>query len=321
VTDELVETPGERLFSGTVKRMLGDRGYLFPLAAAQRQFRDAYYGMSAAALLEDLFFDAFNNYLHQSFPGMTLDRPDRGQKGWDYQFDGTVVSHKVGRGPTAIAALWDATRTDLKHWSFDSAVMFMSSEYSPKRLPLLHAGTDKLWLQSLSGRADDEVKKGQGLAAVHWKTSGQIDLLGYWHADTTTTTRELVSFRDLWGRLSIPISRGVPANEMEVLRTSAAVGALFGSLAELDGAVRIAESGLRPGAYLFPRAMLQNNPVSSNNRAVLLSKATVASLMHSSATAGLFAPIPTWFATWAPVRPPNLYLTQRGQYDQMFSDG
>lgn len=45
------------MFDG-VAAMLGDRSYLFPLAAAQRQFRDAYYGMSAAALLEDLFFDA-----------------------------------------------------------------------------------------------------------------------------------------------------------------------------------------------------------------------------------------------------------------------
>jgi hypothetical protein len=324
VTDEPAETSGERLFFDTVQRMLGDRGYLFPLAAAQRQFRDAYYGMSAAALLEDLFFDAFNNYLHQSSPGVTLDRPERGQKGWDYQFDGTVVSHKVGRGPTAVAALWDATRTDLTHWSFESALMFMSSEYSPKRLPLLHAGADNLWLQPLSGRPDDEVKKGHGLAAVHWKASGEIELLGYWRASHATKIRELLPFRDLWGRFSNPISRGVPANELEVLRASAAACAVIATLdgsAEVERAVRVVEGGLRPGAYLFPRAMLQNTPVSSNNRAVLLSTETVAGLMRESVSAGLFAPIPTWFATWAPVRPPNLYLTQRAQYDQMFSDG
>ncbi len=92
--------------------------------------------MSAAALLEDLFFDTFSNYLHQHQPRSALLRPRRGERGWDYSFEGTEVSHKVGQGPTAIAALWDATRTDVTTWSFNSAVLFTSSEYSPTRVDL-----------------------------------------------------------------------------------------------------------------------------------------------------------------------------------------
>ena len=38
-----------------IQGMLGRPDFLLPLAAAERQFRDHYYGLNSAALLEDLF--------------------------------------------------------------------------------------------------------------------------------------------------------------------------------------------------------------------------------------------------------------------------
>lgn len=314
---------GEKALFDSVEEMLADRGYLLPLAAAQRQFRDAYYGMSAAALLEDLFFDAFSSYLHQNYPGTDLRRPERGQRGWDYAFEGTEISHKVGIGPTTIAALWDATRTDLLTWSFDSAVLFTSSDYSPRRV-LLHVDGGAIALKPLAGAADEPVRAGRCLLAVRWEPTGEATILGCWQATDDTTVTQLVPFPPLWAALTQPAAKGASANTLEVLHADTAASARrVAPLAQTDAlepALTITASGLRPGAYLLARDLLQDVPVTSNNRAVLVSKDTVAALMHQAVANGLFTPLPTWFAAWAPVRPPNLYLTQRAQYDQMFSD-
>lgn len=314
---------GEKALFDSVQEMLANRGYLLPLAAAQRQFRDAYYGMSAAALLEDLFFDAFSNYLHEHHPGADLRRPERGQRGWDYVFEGTEISHKVGIGPTAIAALWDATRTDVQTWSFDSAVLFTSSEYAPRRVRL---GVDggSISLRPLAGTAREAVRAGRCLLAVRWEPTGPATILGCWQATTDTTVTALLPFPTLWAALTGPGAKGAGANTFEVLHADTATSAKqvlpLAPPGAFESALTLTADGLRPGVYLLARDLLQDVPVTSNNRAVLVSKTTVAALMHQAVVDGLFTPLPTWFAAWAPVRPPNLYLTQRAQYDRMFSD-
>jgi hypothetical protein len=317
-----VVEPGEQALFDGVTEMLSDRGYLLPLAAAQRQFRDAYYGMSAAALLEDLFFDAFSSYLRQYRPGLRLERPERGQRGWDYQFQGTQVSHKVGQGPTEIAALWDATRTDVTTWSFDSAVLFTSSDFSPKRLDL-HVDGGAIALRPIAGHPDEPVKAGRSILALRWESTGAVTLLGAWEADSDTTVTALVPFPALWAALAGPLAEGASANTLEVLHAStAAASRQVVALAQPGSAgadLTMTAGDLRPGLYLLAKDLLQDVPVSSNNRAVLVAKSTVAALMRQAVGSGLFTPLPTWFAAWAPVRPPNLYLTQRAQYDQMFS--
>lgn len=321
MTQVAADPLGERALFSAMAGMLADRGYLFPLAAAQRQFRDAYYGMSAAALLEDLFFDAFSNYLHQNRPDSRLERPERGKKGWDYQLDGTQVSHKVGQGASPIAALWDATRTDLTHWSFTSSVLFTSSDYSPRKVVLDFPGAVGLAHRPLAGRSDETIRAGSGVVALRWQASGEAEVLGLWTTQVATTVGALVPFSELWARLSVPLRLGVSANELELLIAPAV--ALFPLREALGLAaptlIRATAADLRPGVYLFPHSQLQDVPVVSNNRAVLLAKETVAALMREAMSSGLFAPLPTWFAAWAPVRPPNLYLTQRAQFDQMFS--
>ena len=99
-----------------VAGMLARPDFLLPLSAAERQFRDHYYGLNSAALLEDLFFDALGNYLRQTRPETALRRPPPGQKGWDYSFDGLQLSHKVSQSADAVAALWDATKSGVSTW-------------------------------------------------------------------------------------------------------------------------------------------------------------------------------------------------------------
>ena len=89
--------------------MLARPDFLIPIVAAERQFREHYYGLNSAALLQDLFFDALGNYLRQTEPDAVLLRPPTGQKGWDYTFNGLNVSHKVSQTVGDIAAIWDVS--------------------------------------------------------------------------------------------------------------------------------------------------------------------------------------------------------------------
>ena len=86
------------------------------MVAASFQYPIHYYGMTSAALLEDLFVDASINFRNSHRREVEISRPERaiegeeanskGVKGWDYQFQGEHFSHKVGKGINAIALLW-----------------------------------------------------------------------------------------------------------------------------------------------------------------------------------------------------------------------
>ena len=81
--------------------MFSKREYLIPIIAAQYQFPNHYYGLTSAALLEDLFVDAAINFKNQHHHGLQLERPERlndekqktdakGEKGWDYKYEGSA---------------------------------------------------------------------------------------------------------------------------------------------------------------------------------------------------------------------------------------
>lgn len=84
-------------FLHSLKGMFEQPEYHFPIVAAQYQYRERYYGLAGAAMLEDLFFDAFSGYLRKSEPSAALLRPPRGEKGYDYEFNGMKLSHKVSK--------------------------------------------------------------------------------------------------------------------------------------------------------------------------------------------------------------------------------
>lgn len=312
--EELVG-PERELFKA-LAAMLAMPGFLLPLAAAQRQYRQHYYGMSAAALLEDVFFDTFANYLAQFRPEVTFERPERGQREWDYRFEGLEVSHKVGEGATDLAALWDATVTlpDPPVWTFDSPIVYLSASYVPKVGRLEWRGRT-LNVKALAGDPSEVLGKGHRLFVVHWPVSEPAEVI--WLSDPApdvTRITDFVPFRDLWTILAGAIRRGIPANHLEVLRTT---GAMVNAPLGNDEADLTFTH--RAGISMFPVAELARVTVKQNNRAVLLPKVTVSEKMTAAAESGLFVPLPLWYRSHASNRPPDLYLAQRAEYDALFS--
>ena len=57
--------------------MLGKKEFFIPLSAAQYQFPHHYYGLTSAALLEDLFVDAAINYQKTDRRDVRIERPEQ----------------------------------------------------------------------------------------------------------------------------------------------------------------------------------------------------------------------------------------------------
>lgn len=299
-----------------ISAMLASPAYLFPLAAAQSQYRDHYYGLSSAALLEDLFFDAFTNYLAFSRPSSALERPERGKKGWDYRFDGLEISHKVGLGPQQIAALWDAT-VKRETWSFETPVVFLSAAYSPK-VGLLSAAGVPLNVKTLSPHGPEVLRGGRRLLLVAWAPVGEPRLLWSKEADGEATVQEMLPFAEAWSLIARHIREGVPANHLEFLQSTARPSSGFPAAGDVDEGISI-EFEHRSGISVIPLVTLQNVPVVSNNRALLMDKDVVAAKMIAALRLGLFAPLPLWYCAYAQSRPPDQYLAQRVEFDARFS--
>lgn len=313
--EEELARPEVELFAA-LAGMLSKPGFLLPLVAAQRQYRQHYYGLSAAALLEDVFFDAFANYLSQHRPSTRFERPERGHKEWDYRFEGLEVSHKVGEGPSDLAALWDATvqLPDPPVWTFDSPIVYLSSAYVTQVGTMLWRG-QALRVRALRGDPAETLAVGHRLFLVKWPVGGAAEVL--WASDPATAAtpvRQVAPFDALWRLLAAAIHDGVAANHLEVLRTTASLRTLPSG----NGAAELIFRH-RPGISMFPMAGLANVTVTKNNRAVLLPRATVAEKMHEAVDDGLFVPLPLWYRTYASARPPDLYLAQRAEFDALFS--
>ena len=143
--------------------MLAKREYLIPLIAAQYQFPNHYYGLTSAALLEDLFVDASINFKNQEFPDLQMERPERttdenlttdakGEKGWDYKYEGQNYSHKVGAKVQNIALLWDATYVlpEDETYSYPSPIVMVLSNYKNKNANLILAQDKKIQITPIS---------------------------------------------------------------------------------------------------------------------------------------------------------------------------
>jgi len=304
-------------FTELLRRMYGRPEFHYPIVSAQLQFRLRYYGLSGAAMLEDLFFDALSNFVRMHAPHESLARPPRGEKGFDYTFNGTPMSHKVSkRGPETIAALWDPTKSEITHWSFETSICFTSGGYQPSRIrATLATARTPLTMQPLSSwQASD---KQEAAALVHWPTEGQVQVLQSWMVDSSseTSVSDRMPFAKSWRSASVAHASGIPANELEILLFPRRV------LADLSPGVRFAidEDILRPGIFLFDHDWLQNVPVKPNNRGLLVAKEFVRNAMVRSRREGLHVPLSDWFSAYSGDKPPDLYLAQRSEYDLMFS--
>ena len=306
--------PAEFAAVSAFRGMLADADWLMPLVAAQRQYRAVYYGLTAAALLEDVWTDALANWLARHRPSVGLVKVDRGLLG-DYVVGGLTTSHKSGLGPQTTAVHWDATATKGPLWSSETAVTYLSAEYGAltgRWLPLdsataLPSGTRVVWPpESGSGVPRKHV------AIVQVTSRDESTGADAWSVVAVWPTWP--SFEDCWRHVAKMLDAGTSAFDIEMMWLDSSVQ---------PGNRGILEHRTWPGVYLWPISLLQGIPLVSNNRGSTLEKATVASLMRWCAAeqsgAGLFVRMPVWSARYAPARPPDLYLALRNVWDQRFS--
>lgn len=308
------------------EEMLSRQEYLIPLVAASFQYPIHYYGMTSAALLEDLFVDASINYRNSHRRNVDLRRPERavegeevnskGVKGWDYQFQGEHFSHKVGKSISSIALLWDATvkLPENRLWSYDSTMVFVLSHYKKLNTKIIFEDGSTSSATSIASFRNKPVKQGQvafiseRLSQSNWRILEALPL------DSGSDIQAALPLESLWGKM-IQYWSGAEANRFDIFITT---NSCADKAKHKTQNVEIAYIA-HPGVYVFEHERLQDIEVTQNNRAVLLPAATVEQLARESAESGLFVFMPSWFMAYAENRPADLYLAQKQEFDSMNS--
>jgi hypothetical protein len=309
-------------FVELMAQMFSRREFHFPLIAAQMQYRTRYYGLASAAMLEDLYFDALTHYVSTFEPTSLLTRPPRGEKGYDYEYNDIRISHKVSKnGPIEIAALWDATRTDVKTWTFETAISLTNSNYSPKKITLKTSkgAIDSLGAQKLAcipAAVAGPLRGGEVVALVSWPIGSQFKVHKTWVIDSIGKLSECLAFQEVWREVAIAERGLVPANEIELLVFSPGSQIWLTEGMELTAA----EGLYRPGMYFFATPELVGVPIVPNNRGLLVPKKFIADLMVKSIASSQFVPLSNWFMSYAGSNPPDLYIAQKQDFDLYFSN-
>lgn len=311
-------------FVSQVRAMLGLEEYLFPYVWAQRQFRDDNYQMGSQALLEDMFFDTFGDYLQRHDAGSKLDRRT-GKEPWDYKYSGVGFSHKEAVTPI-FTAVWQAgggpgNRTPVyKTWSFSHPVVFVYSK------PVIRTPVSAE-LVSASGRP--VALKGEAVTLSHQalqspRLSDAVVLLGDMAEGRLTV--DSVWSRAAWEAMTVHDMRNLLGGD-RLLRSGLWLFKVPADLARRGFDVTsvptpfVLDTGPVPaasGVYVFETASLKDVPLESNNKAHFLGTSLVQELMTDSATNGRFVPMPMWPAVYADLTPPNLYQVQKERYDDLF---
>ena len=309
------------------EEMLSRSEYLIPLVAACFQYPIHYYGMTSAALLEDLFVDASINFRNSYKRDVQISRPERasegeeanskGIKGWDYQFQGEHFSHKVGKGIGPVALLWDATvkLPENKLWTYENTMVYVLSHYKKQQANLISTVNPRLQISSIFAYRNKAIKKGQSvfiaerISSTTWKIHEVIEM---------KSAKDMLSalpLDNIWGTM-INYWNKSTANKFDVFISTKSTEGRYSNLA---GSQVEIEYEAHPGIYVFERDRLRNIEVTQNNRAVLLPANTVGLLAKESADAGMFVFMPSWYMTYAENRPADLYLAQKQEFDQMNS--
>ena len=314
-------------------QMLAKREYLIPLIAAQYQFPNHYYGLTSAALLEDLFVDAAINFRNQEHPDLQMERPERttdenlttdakGEKGWDYKYEGQNYSHKVGAKIQSIALLWDATYElpEDETYSYPSPMVMVLSNYKNKNAALILGNEKKIQLTPLSNYRNKEVSSGQFIVIAKrikgnsWKLLETIEIV----SDIKQVT-EALSIESVWKKMTKYWSGDNAANNIEIfVAKKSKYSELLKNACDQLAEVEINFLAL-PGVYLFPKESLQKVKVVKNNRAILLPTAKVLEFVESAFAANNFTYLPNWYSCYATSRSVDLYLVQRAEYDRLNS--
>lgn len=312
-------------------QMLSKREYLIPIISAQYQFPNHYYGLTSAALLEDLFVDAAINFKNQEFHSIQLERPERkteentttdakGEKGWDYKFEGENYSHKVGSKIQSIALLWDATYQLPKDqtYSYPSPIVMVLSNYKNKSANLILDDGSKFQVTPISQYRGKELSVGQEIIIVQkraldkWLILERVSI-----SKENLQIKDVVDIQKMWQKMMSYWSTGIAANQIEVFITKPTKSKRLPQTLP-DTEIRIDFQAL-PGVYLFPKSDLQNVKVIKNNRAILLPAEKVTEFVNKAFATGNFAFLPNWYTCYASNRSVDLYLVQRAEYDKLNS--
>jgi hypothetical protein len=213
--------------------MLSKREYLIPLIAAQYQFPNHYYGLTSAALLEDLFVDASINFKNQEFPDLQMERPERttdenlttdakGEKGWDYKYEGQNYSHKVGAKIQSIALLWDATYElpEDQTYSYPSPIVMVLSNYKNKNANMILDENKKIQVTSISNYRNKTVDSGQYIVISKrvkgnsWKLLEAIEVV-----TSQSKVSEILTLDNVWKKMTKYWSGDNAANSIEIFIT------------------------------------------------------------------------------------------------------
>jgi len=314
-------------------QMLAKREYLIPLIAAQYQFPNHYYGLTSAALLEDLFVDAAINFRNQEHPDLQMERPERtteenlttdakGEKGWDYKYEGQNYSHKVGAKIQSIALLWDATYElpEDQTYSYPSPMVMVLSNYKNKNAALILENDKKIQITPISNYRNKELISGQFIVIAKrikgnsWKLLETIEIVS-----DVKQVSEILSIESVWKKMTKYWSGDNAANNIEIFVTKKSKNSeLLKSLCDKQVEVEIDFLAL-PGVYLFPTESLQKVRVVKNNRAILLPTAKVLEFVETAFALNNFTYLPNWYSCYATSRSVDLYLVQRAEYDRLNS--
>lgn len=314
-------------FLDLVAEMFSRSDYLLPLAAGQRQFRQDNYQMASASQLEDLFFDAFGMYLRENHPRLSLRRRS-GSEVWDYEFDGLELSHKetLSRG---VSVWWTAgERTQSGQYV---PVPDKRAYTSPCPIVLVHSGMEPVTYSTsvagaaregklrgaLGGKAIREAKPSLGKHSVvhaRWEDPSRLVVEQVIDADTWAG----LGFFDLW-----PVLGGTDLQSRDLWldqRFSDRSRGLADVQRLAEGVVlHLDDHYLPAGIYVLSTEQLTDAPMVANNRAHSVEPEFLAAAMRESLRAGTYRPFPLWFAWFASAPPPNLYVRQRGQYEELFA--
>jgi len=285
-----------------------------PLVEAQFQFRERYYGLASAQLLEDLYLDALIVFIQQHKPEHVVIRPPRGIKEYDYEFDGERISHKVSKsGAIEIAVLWDATKK-VKPWTSTKPIALECAFYPTKTIDVRIDDAEKT-SKILTLSHHYTFREGDQAALVRWK-DGELSVKKIWSLPSHGSIKENLRFDTVWKEFAALDHRNEPINEHEIIvfRPTKKLHLEEGHSLHLQSEV------LRPGTYLFPTAMFHNVTLKKNNRAQLVPKNIVSEKMRECLKNGHFVPSTTWYSCFSASEPPNLFLTQRQELDARFKD-
>jgi len=309
VTKSTIDQQGPALSEsdvvGIIRDMLGRADWMIPFIEAQVQYRSAYYGMTAAALLEDVFYDAVFNFVARFHSAIAMSKPVRGavEAAGDYVIGQLAISHKNLRKPEDVAVHWDATVSELQDWSSECPMMVLLSGHS-----IVSGSVRQLDLQVVGkARAGTpiprSIARGATWAVIRWSEDSRAEVLQKLDARPG-------SWKAAWSVLSPHFRTGVDQNLIDLVVVPALV---------TEGESYLIEIGTRPGAYLLPRTLLSAIELKSNNRGRLIPKETLLVLLERARSIGHWVPLPTWPAAYAGDRPPDLYLPQRQAFEQRFS--